>query len=116
MIAQQIASGNLRALGVASGKRVVQLSSVPTFAEAGVTGVEADAWSALFAPARTPGTVIDRLYKAVAVALTKESVTTNLARQGLPIALKTPAQMSAMLPAEVEKWAAVIKLAHVTVD
>ena len=54
--------------------------------------------------------------QAVALALTKASVTTSLERQGLPIALKTPAEMSAMLPAEVAKWAAVIKLANVTVD
>lgn len=116
LIAQQIASGNLRALGVASAARVAQLSSVPTFGEAGVSGVEADAWSALFAPAKTPAPVIDRLYRAVAAAMSKEAVQASLARQGLPVALKTPAQMSAMLPGEVEKWAAVIKLANVTVD
>ena len=89
---------------------------VPTFAEAGVAGVEADAWSALFAPAKTPPAVIEQLYKTVAPALANESVRANLARQGLPVALKTPAEMSAMLPGEVEKWAAVIKLAHVTVE
>jgi tripartite-type tricarboxylate transporter receptor subunit TctC len=43
-------------------------------------------------------------------------VRANLARQGLPVALKTPAEMSAMLPAEVAKWAAVVKLANVTVE
>ena len=51
LIAQQIASGNVRALGIASAQRTPQLDTVPTFAEAGVAGVEADAWSALFAPA-----------------------------------------------------------------
>jgi len=116
LIAQQVDSGGMRALGVASAKRVAQLPSVPTFAEGGVAGVEADAWSALFAPAKTPPAVIERLYRAVAAALTKDTVTANLARQGLPVALKTPAEMSAMLPAEVEKWAAVIKIANVTVD
>jgi tripartite-type tricarboxylate transporter receptor subunit TctC len=116
LIAQQIASGNLRVLGIASGKRTPQLPDVPTFAEAGVKGVEADAWSALFAPAKTPTPVINRLYRAVATALGKDSVKTALAHQGLPIALKTPAEMSAMLPGEVEKWGAVIKLAHVTVE
>jgi tripartite-type tricarboxylate transporter receptor subunit TctC len=116
LVAQQIASGNIRALGIASAKRTPQLDAVPTFAEAGVAGVEADAWSALFAPARTPSAVIDQLYKAVAAAMGKDSVRANLARQGLPVALKAPAEMSAMLPAEVEKWAAVIKLAHVTVE
>jgi tripartite-type tricarboxylate transporter receptor subunit TctC len=82
----------------------------------GVAGVEADAWSALFAPAKTPPAVIERLYESVTAALKKESIQTALHKQGLPIALKTPAEMSAMLPAEVEKWAAVIKTAHVTLE
>jgi len=106
----------VRALAVASANRATQLPAVPTFAEAGVAGVEADAWSALFAPARTPPAVVDRLYGAVAGALQKESIRSALDKQGLPIALKTPAEMSAMLPAEVEKWAAVIRTAHVTVE
>ncbi len=116
LIAQQIAAGNIRALSIASAKRTPQLDTVPTFAEGGVTGVEADAWSALFAPAKTPPAVIDQLYRAVASAMAKDAVRTNLARQGLPVALKTPAEMSAMLPGEVAKWAAVIKAAHVTVE
>src|SRR5215468_1484509 len=116
LIAQMIAADKVRALAVASAHRATQLPAVPTFAEAGVAGVEADAWSALFAPARTPPAVIDRLYGAVAGALRKEGVRSALDKQGLPIALKTPAEMSAMLPAEVEKWAAVIRTAHVTVE
>ena len=116
LIAQQIASGNIRALGIASAARTPQLDTVPTFSEAGVEGVEADAWSALFAPAKTPSDVIDQLYKAVASALARETVRANLARQGLPVAVKTPAEMSAMLPGEVAKWAAVVKTANVTVE
>jgi tripartite-type tricarboxylate transporter receptor subunit TctC len=116
LIAQMIAAGKVRALAVASARRADQLPNIATFAEAGVPGVEADAWSALFAPAKTPPAVIERLYGSVAAALQKDSVQTALSKQGLPIALKTPAEMSAMLPAEVEKWAAVIKTAHVTVE
>jgi tripartite-type tricarboxylate transporter receptor subunit TctC len=116
LIAQMIAAGKVRALAVASARRADQLPNIATFAEAGVPGVEADAWSALFAPAKTPPAVIERLYGSVAAALNKESVQSALNKQGLPIALKSPAEMSAMLPAEVEKWAAVIKTAHVTVE
>jgi tripartite-type tricarboxylate transporter receptor subunit TctC len=116
LIAQLVAAGSLRALAVASARRAPQLASIPTFAEAGVPGVEADAWTALFAPAKTPPAVIDRLYGAVAAALEKESIRESLAKQGMPIVLKTPAEMAAMLPAEVAKWAAVIKLAHVVVE
>ncbi len=116
LIAQMVAAGKVRALAVASAHRAVQLPDIPTFAEAGVPGVEADAWAALFAPAKTPPAVIDRLHAAVAAALKKERVVSALAKQGLPIALKMPAELSAMLPAEVTKWAAVIKAAHIAIE
>ena len=116
LIGQQIESGSVRALGLARAERVPQLASVPTFAESGVPGVEADAWSALFAPARTPGPVIERLYLAIAMALSKDAVRTAMAKQGIPPALKTPAEVAAMLPGEVAKWAAVIKASNVVMD
>lgn len=116
LIGQQIESGSVRALGLARGERVPQLASVPTFAESGVPGVEADAWSALFAPARTPAPVIERLYLAIATALSKDAVRAAMAKQGIPAALKTPAEVAAMLPREVAKWAAVIKASNVVMD
>jgi tripartite-type tricarboxylate transporter receptor subunit TctC len=116
LIGQQIESGSVRALGVARAQRVPQLASVPTFAESGVPGVEADAWSALFAPAKTPPAVVERLYRAVAAALSKEAVRAAMAKQGIPAALKTPAEVTAMLPGEVQKWAAVIRTANVTLE
>jgi tripartite-type tricarboxylate transporter receptor subunit TctC len=90
--------------------------SVPTFAESGVPGVEADAWSALFAPTRTPPPVIERLYLSIATALSKDSVRAAMAKQGIPAALKTPTEVAAMLPGEVEKWAAVIRAANLVMD
>jgi tripartite-type tricarboxylate transporter receptor subunit TctC len=116
LIGQQIESGSVRALGLARAERVPQLASVPTFAESGVPGVEADAWSVLFAPARTPAPVIERLYLAIATALSKDSVRVAMAKQGIPPALKTPAEVAAMLPGEVAKWAAVIKASNVVMD
>jgi len=116
LIGQQIESGSVRALGLARAERVPQLASVPTFAESGVPGVEADAWSALFAPARTPPPVIERLYLAIATALSKDAVRAAMAKQGIPPALKTPAEVAAMLPGEVAKWAAVIKASNVVMD
>src|SRR5215510_11512334 len=116
LIGQQIEQRTVRALALASAQRVPQLASVPTFAEAGVAGVEADAWSALFAPAKTPPAVIERLYRAVAAALSKDTVRSTMAKQGIPVALRTSAEIAAMLPGEVEKWAAVIKTANVVVE
>jgi tripartite-type tricarboxylate transporter receptor subunit TctC len=116
LIGQQIEQGTVRALALASAKRVPQLASVPTFAEAGVAGVEADAWSALFAPVKTPPAVIERLYRTVAAVLSKDAVRSSMAKQGIPAALRTSADVAAMLPGEVEKWATVIKTANVTME
>jgi tripartite-type tricarboxylate transporter receptor subunit TctC len=112
----QIEAGELRALAVASPKRAPRLPNVPTLAESGVTGVEADAWFALFAPTQTPPAVVDRLYKAVSKTLSQSAVATALAMQGMTVSLRSPADMAAWLPGEVAKWAAVIKAANVTVD
>ena len=109
-------SGALRALAVASPKRAARLPNLPTLAETGIFGVEADAWFALFAPAKTPSSVIERLYGAVSAALTTNAAANVLAAQGMTSALRTPAEIAAWLPDEVAKWAAVIQAAGVVVE
>jgi tripartite-type tricarboxylate transporter receptor subunit TctC len=116
LVQKQIEAGNVRALALASATRTEFLPSLPTFTEAGVPGVTADAFGALFAPAKTPPAAIDRLYRAVVVAVGKDSVRTGAHNQGIPIVLRTPADMAAMLPGEVEKWANVVKLAQIPVE
>ncbi len=114
LLQKQIEAGKVRALSLASARRSDDLPSLPTFAEMGVSGIVADAFGALFAPAKTPPAVIERLYRAVATALSKQSMRASAARQGIPIVLRTPTEMSALVPAEVERWAAVIKRANIT--
>ena len=80
-----IDAGVLRALAVASPKRAPRLPNVPTLAEAGIAGVEADAWFALFAPAKTPDAMLDRLYRAVSAALSSEAASKAIAAQGMTL-------------------------------
>ena len=115
-VISHIDTGALRALAVASDKRAPRLPNLPMLAEAGVPGVEADAWFALFAPAQTPATVVDRLYRAVSAGLTTDAATKAIAAQGMTLALRTPAELAAWLPGEVAKWAAVIKAAGVVAE
>ena len=112
----QIEGGELKALAVASPHRAARLPAVPTLSEAGVPGVEADAWFALFAPAKTPESAVARLHAAVVAALSKEGSKEALAKQGMTLALRSPAEVAAALPAEVAKWAAVIKAANISVE
>ncbi len=113
-VISHIDAGVLRALAVASPKRAPRLPALPTLTEAGV--VEADAWFALFAPARTPSAAVERLYRAVSASLTTPAAREAIARQGMTLALRPPAEVAAWLPGEVEKWAAVIKAAGVTAE
>jgi tripartite-type tricarboxylate transporter receptor subunit TctC len=112
----QVKSGDMKVLAMASPKRAEALPSVPTLQEAGIAGVEADAWFALFAPAKTPDAAAQRLYQAIASALSREQPKSLIAAQGMTLALKAPAALGAMLPAEIAKWGAVIKAANISVD
>ena len=102
-----IDDGTVRALAVASAKRAARLPNLPTLAEAGMPGVEADAWFALFAPAKTPGAIVDRkLYRAVGTAPITRRGKGAIAQQGMTLSLRPPAEIAAWLPGEVAKWAA----------
>lgn len=109
-------AGVLRALAVASARRAARLPNLPTLAEAGVPGVEADAWFALFAPAQTPAATVERLYSAVSTGLATDAAVQSIAAQGMTLALRTPSELASWLPGEVAKWASVIKAAKVVVE
>ena len=111
-----IDTGAIRPLAVASAKRAARLPNLPTLAEAGVPGVEADAWFALFAPAKTPGAILERLFRAVSAGLTTKASSEIAAAQGTTLALRSPSELAAWLPGEIAKWAAVIKAAGVSAD
>lgn len=109
-------AGVLRAIALASARRAARLPNLPTLAEAGLPGVEADAWFALFAPAKTPAAIVERLYSAVSAGLTTEPASRAVAAQGMTLALRSPAELAAWLPGEVAKWATVIKAAGVVTE
>jgi tripartite-type tricarboxylate transporter receptor subunit TctC len=112
-VAAQVDNGDVKALAIASTKRTPRLPDVPTLNETGITGVEADAWFALFAPAGTPLPARERIHEAVVKGLATDAAKSVLAAQGMTLAVKSPAELAAMIPAEIEKWAAVIKAANV---
>jgi tripartite-type tricarboxylate transporter receptor subunit TctC len=112
-VAAQVDNGDVRALAIASDKRTPRLPGMPTLNEAGIAGVEADAWFALFATAGTPLPVRERIHQAVVKGLATDAAKSVLAAQGMTLAVKSPAELAAMIPIEIEKWAAVIKAANV---
>ncbi|OJY01283.1 MAG: hypothetical protein BGP04_25740 [Rhizobiales bacterium 62-17] len=105
----QIEGGLVRAIAIASSTRMPQLPDVPTLAEAGVADVDADAWFAYFAPARTPPERITRLAGSIEKALSAPSVQETFKRNAVITHWRPPDAMPAFVAAEVKKWADVVR-------
>jgi len=104
-----IKSGRVRALGVTTARRNPQLPDVPTIAEAGLPGYEVTIWYALFAPAKTPATILTRLNTETVKALNSAELKERLTLQGLDVSSSTIAELSAFVKTETVKWAKVVK-------
>jgi tripartite-type tricarboxylate transporter receptor subunit TctC len=100
--------GKLKLLAVTSPERSPLLPDLPTLREAGIAGVEADAWVGLIAPAGTPAAVLDRIQKETAAVLAEPEVVSKLAKQLVSPIASTPDQFRAVLKAEHDRWAPII--------
>ena len=104
-----VQSGKIRALAVTTSKRSKLVPELPTVAEAGLPGFEANNWYGIVVPAKTPKPVIDRLHKEFTGVLNMPEVREILFRQGLDVAATTPQAFGAYIKSETAKWAKVIK-------
>jgi tripartite-type tricarboxylate transporter receptor subunit TctC len=104
-----IKSGRIRPLAVTTAKRSALVPELPTIAEAGLPGFEANNWNGFLVPAKTPRPVIDRLNKEIAGALSLPDIKDFLFKQGLDAAPGTPEAFGAYIRSEMGKWAKVIK-------
>ncbi|CAM3853160.1 Bug family tripartite tricarboxylate transporter substrate binding protein [Bordetella tumulicola] len=111
-----IATGQLRALAVASKTRIPLLPDVPTTAEAGFPDFELDAWVALFAPANTPDSAIATLTEAVKKTLATERVQQSLLTVGVQVRYMTPEQLDQQVRKDIDYWQPVIRKAGISID
>jgi len=112
----QIAGGKLKALGIAGDKRSSVLPDVPTLAEQGIANVSMSQWYALFAPAKTPKTVIDRLNRELNSVLAEKEVIKKIEAQGAEVEPGTPEQLKTLVQKEVVRWKAVVTAAKIKVE
>jgi tripartite-type tricarboxylate transporter receptor subunit TctC len=108
VVLQHIESGKLRALATTSAKRPAVAAGIPTIAEAGLTGYEADTWYGVFAPAKTPQPILDQLNKDIVAVLNLPDIRQKFANEGAEIVADSSASFTQKLRADVAKWKKVI--------
>jgi tripartite-type tricarboxylate transporter receptor subunit TctC len=114
-----IQSGSLKAYAMATKERIPTLPDVPTFTEAGLPGFELAVWHGVYAPKGTSPAAIERLNKAVRVALNDAGVVKRFSEMGVIIPKGerlTPEALRQHTASEIKRWEPVIKAAGVKVN
>jgi tripartite-type tricarboxylate transporter receptor subunit TctC len=111
-----IRAGRLKGLGVGKIKRSPLFPEMPTIAEAGLKGYEANNWNGVVAPRGTPRAVIERLHKDIVATLQEPAIAERMARAGLEPVGDTPAEFAQYLKAEAAKWGKLVKSANIKAE
>ena len=111
-----VEAGQLRAIAVTSTGRSSAFPQLPTVAEAGVPGYEAEAWYGLYAPAGTPPEIIDRLNRSAAKAVQSEAFRRLGVNEGLVVVAQPPDELDRYFRGEEERWRKVIQDAGIKLE
>jgi tripartite-type tricarboxylate transporter receptor subunit TctC len=111
--APQIKAGKLRALAVTSEHRAAALPDLPTLQELGFKGYDISTWWGLFAPAKTPPEIVQKLSDAMREITKRPSLTEKFAPHGLDATSDSPKEFAAFVQHEVERYAKIAKIAGI---
>jgi len=115
-VTPHIKAGRVRALAMTSEKRSDIVPDVPTMAELGFKGHEADTISGMLVPAGTPAALVKRLHAETAKVVMSSDVRARFAEQGFDVIMGSPQEFTEKIRREVAKWGKVIKDAHIVVN
>ena len=113
--APYVSSGRVRLLAVATAKRMPQLPEAPTLIESGIA-YDAIGWSGMFAPARTPAAVVNKLNTELRSILKLPDVQARLASDGSAFGANTPESLAAFIKSELAKYATAVKVSGRRLD
>jgi len=110
-----IQSGAIRALAVTSRTRLAVLPDVPTMDESGLKDFKSSGWTAVFAPAKTPADIVDRLNKAVVDGIRRPDIKSNMEQAGNVVVGSTPEECAKFVKEESDTWGPIINDANITI-
>ena len=111
-----IKTGKLKALGVTSATRSAAAPDIPSLAEGGVPGYAMSTWYGLVGPAHMPADIVSRLNQELISVLQDPQVSAKMIAQGVDPVVSSPAEFTAFITAETNKWSSLIKTFKVKVD
>jgi tripartite-type tricarboxylate transporter receptor subunit TctC len=109
-------SGRVRALALQSSKRSPALPDLPTLAESGIRGAEADSWLAIVGPAGMPADIVGRLNREIAAALQTPDTRDRLAQLGLEVVASAPALYQQLQETDLVKWGDAVRRSGAVVE
>ncbi|HSB48172.1 MAG TPA: tripartite tricarboxylate transporter substrate binding protein [Burkholderiales bacterium] len=115
-VTPHVKAGRVRALALTSDKRAAVVPDVPTMAELGFKGHEADTITGMLVPAGTPAAIVKRLHAESVKAMMSPDVKSRIMDQGFNIIVSSPQGFSAKVKRDVAKWGKVIKDANIVVN
>jgi tripartite-type tricarboxylate transporter receptor subunit TctC len=116
-IADQVAQKRLQVLAVGTPKRHPDFPAVPTMNEAGFAGFDETApWVGMFAPAKTPEPIVQKIYEAMRQSLANPATVERMKSLGGVIVGNSPAEFTKYLKADSDRWARVIKAARIKAE
>jgi tripartite-type tricarboxylate transporter receptor subunit TctC len=104
-----IREGKVRALATTGSKRSARLLDVPTVAEQGLAGYDAELWTAFVLPAASPASVIARVNRDTNAVVSFPEIRAALEKQGISVDTATPAELSSRVRDDVDRWSALIR-------
>jgi tripartite-type tricarboxylate transporter receptor subunit TctC len=109
VVLPHIASGKLKAIALANGRRVEKVPNIPTFAEAGLKDFEAATWFGVLGPASLPGNLRERISRDIRAVVDQPDLRARLIDLGGEVVSNTPAEFDTFMRAESAKWQGIVK-------
>ena len=116
LVEPHVQTGRLRLLGVGSVKRYTRLPQIPTIAESGVKGYEAEQWYGVVGPAGTPAAIVNKLAAEIKTIVANPDVRERFYSQGIEPVYATPEEFAVYIKGSVAKYAKVIKTLGLKVE
>ena len=112
----QLKAGKVKALAVSSATRFAGSPDIPSAVEAGIPGMDVKLWFGLFAPAKTPKTVVAKLNREIGDILRSPETQETFLKQGVAATPGTPEELGEWVKSELARWTPIIQAAGIKAD